>query len=66
MVAAASSTSAMPARFCSASAACGLAFGTSSPASAASESTASMNDAPVDFITKVMASPCSPQPKQWK
>ena len=43
----------------------GLGLGTSMPASPASCSTASMKAAPWLFMTKVMASPCSPQPKQW-
>ena len=50
----------------SASAASGEGLGTSSPASAASRSTASMKPAPSLCMTKLMASPCAPQPKQWK
>ena len=49
----------------SASAASGEGFGTSSPASAASCSTASMKPAPWLCMTKPIASPCAPQPKQW-
>ncbi len=60
-----SSTPDRSSRCRSASAAAGDGFGTSSPASAASSDTASMNPAPCVFITKPIASPCAPQPKQW-
>ena len=42
-----------------------LGFGTSSPASAASWFTASAKLAPCPCMTKLIASPCTPQPKQW-